>query len=984
MKVWQSFGKTALAALLSVAMLVSACVPVWADTVDDPSALPMRDQYHITNADTSVEMVSDLLYYAELRDDYSATPLYTGEAIRLTPADITASSHPTDGMVEPYGDPAQPALLWGEALSWIEFTVQVPETALYNLEFVYYAYDVSTLDAVRECYIDGAIPYKELSTVQFPWTWNDSAEPSINAVGDEVAASQALVEQWEQRCVYDAEGYYTDPLCLRLEAGEHVLRFGYVQQSIALAQVSLTAPKTYATYEQVAADYARKGYKEAAQPLYFEAEVTSGKNSPSLQRVADYDPRTSPLETGYRRLNIIGSGYWAAGGLSISWDFTVPESGLYRIDMRVQNAATGGLPVYRQIAVDGEVPFEELLAYRFDFNKDWYIETLNKDDVPYLFYFEAGVTHTISMTVMAAEYTDLIVSLNYDSQKLTDYLLKVTMLTGSSPDLNYEYDILLNIPETTTVLQELVDSLRWKVEYLRALANGKNVAVANSLEQIISSLETSLKNPESIPKRLSTLEENQISLSTWYTGLQTMPLSIDYFRLQDSAAPKDDATSRWYEKLWATLQTFFISFTKDYTDIGVQAEGGAKPLSVWASTSTEAAEILRGIMDDTFTPVENVPVNLNLLPAGQLNAGAVNTLMLSMVSGKIPDVVVSVGAATAVEMAIRDAALPLSGMEGFDTFSQEFLSEAFRPLSFNGEVYAIPERADFRLLYYRKDIFAAMGLTPPETWDEFYNVTLQVLNQNQLEAYVPQDLSMFLFQRGGQYFSDNGLTCALDSVAGYDAFEELVELYVNYGVPYTTAFFNRFRTGSIPVGIGGYAEYISLLIGAPELSGKWGIALVPGHRDSEGNLNRSWSGTVTSAALIMADTQMPDEAWAFLKWWMGEETQSRYAREVESRIGLGSRVNTANLKAFKSLSWRTGDVELFTRAWDSVREIPAVLGGTYLTRHVNNAWNRIVVEQRDMTARDSLEEAIEEIKLELKAKQEEYPHLVDTGVNIYE
>ncbi|MBQ8683576.1 MAG: extracellular solute-binding protein [Clostridia bacterium] len=946
----------------------------------------MRDQYQMTNMDTSVDTVSDLLYYAELTEEYSAYPDYGGEPIVLTPLDITASSHPVDGLMQEYGTPTKTALLWGESLTWIEFTVQVPEDALYNLEFIYCAYNVSTLDAVRECYIDGEIPYKELSTIQFPWTWNDSAETSINAVGDEVASSQALIEQWEQRRVYDAEGYYVAPLCLRLKAGKHTLRFGYVQQSIALAQVSLVAPKTYASYADIQAEYEAKGYQEAQQPVYFEAEVTSGKNSPSLQRVADYDPRTSPLETGFRRLNIIGSGYWAAGGLSLSWNFTVPESGLYRIDMRVQNAQTGGLPVYRQIAIDGEVPFKELLAYRFDFNKDWYIETLGKEDVPYLFYFEAGVEHTLSMTVMAAEYTDLIVSLNYDSQKLTDYLLKVTMLTGSSPDLNYEYDILRNIPETPTVLRELVDSLSWKVDTLRQLAGGKNVSVANSLEQIISSLETSLNDPESIPKRLSALEENQIALSTWYTGLQTMPLSIDYFRLQDSNAPQDDATSRWYEKLWATLQTFFISFTKDYTNVGIQAvdEDGIPPLNVWASTSTEAAEILRGIMDDTFTPVNQVEVNLNLLPAGQLNAGAVNTLMLSMVSGRTPDVVLSVTPSTAVEMAIRDAALPLSSMKGFDTFSQQFLSEAFKPLSFNGEVYGIPERADFRLLYYRKDIFAALGLTPPETWEDFYHVTLQVLNQNQLEAYVPQDLSMFLFQQGGKYFSDNGLTCALDSTAGYDAFEELVELYVNYGVPFTTAFFNRFRTGSIPVGIGGYSEYISLLIGAPELSGKWGIALVPGHRDENNVVDRSWSGTVTSASLIMADTEMPEESWAFLQWWMGEETQSRYAREVESRIGLGSRVNTANLKAFQSLSWRTGDMDMFMEAWSSAVEIPGVLGGTYLMRHVNNAWNRIVVEQRDMTARDSLEEAIEEIDRELKAKQHEYPHLVDTGVNIYE
>ena len=976
------FGHKAAAVLLSLTLLLTGQGGGAAEK--DPSELPMRDQYQTDSGDSTDAVVNDLKYYRELADEYAKYSPYTGEDICLDTDAVTGSSVSLEGRIRPFGEPARTALLWDEDIDWVEYTVFVPETALYNLKFDYYAYQVSTLDAVRELYIDGKIPYKELATVDLAWNWTDSAKPTVNALGDEVASSQKLIEKWNSRLLYDQEGYYTEPLTVLLTQGRHTIRMQYVQQGVALAGLSLVAPKTTPSYAEVKKSYAENGYAEVKDSVFFEAEDAAEKNSPNLQRVADYDPRTSPFESGFRRLNTIGNNYWNKGGQSITWEFTVPSTGLYRIDLRVNSSQSNGLPVYRQIAVDGVVPFEELKAYRFAYRTDWYLETLSSEDKePYLFYFEAGKTHRLTMTVMAAEYTDIMLSLGTDAQSFTDYLLKVTMLTGSSPDVNYEYDIEENIPETRQVFGALYASLEGKVVRLRELAGGKNTAAINSMEQILSSLKDCLKDPESIPRRLSTLEENQISLSSWYTVLQSMPLTVDYFEICGRETPVKNVTSRWYEKLWATLQNFMISFTKDYNDVGIQANGETgKTLSVWVSMSTEAAEILRALIDDSFTPSSGVYANVNLLPAGQLSAGAVNSLLLSMVSGKTPDVVLSVTANTAVELAIRDAALPLSDREGFAEFSAQFLPAAFEPLTFNRKVYGIPERTDFRLLFYRKDIFAQLGLTVPDTWEDFYSNTLQVLYQNQLSAYVPQDLSMFLFQLGGRYYTDDGSRTALDSVVGYRAFQELTELYTNYGVPYTTAFFNRFRSGTLPVGIGGYAEYMSLLIGAPELSGKWGIAQVPGHKNGE-TLNRAWSGCLSSASMIMGNTAYPDECWAFLKWWMGEEIQSRYAREVESRIGLGSRVNTANLAAFGDLSWRAGDLSVFRQAWTQAVETPGVLGGSYLTRHLNNAWNRVVVEKQDITPRDSLEEAIEEINKELISKREEYPQLV-TGVNIYD
>lgn len=973
--------------VVTISLILSLLASVIAEA--DPSEQRMRDKYTSASANKKITLISELQTYADLSETYAGYPKYTGQEIKYYADEITFSDGETDDFLVAVGYPERNSFIWDGSVSWIEWEIEIEQTALYNIMFGYHAYDVTALDAVREFYIDGEVPYKELSNIIFRWNWRDSSEPVINQIGDESMPSQKLIEKWVDVVVYDHEGYYPLPLEIYLTAGKHTIRMRYVQQSVALSHIAFTAPATVPEYGEILNGYKQNGYPEANSKIYFEAEKSVfDKNSPNLPRVANYDPKTSPNVAGYRRLNTIGDNYWSKGGQEITWSFTVPEDGLYRIDMRALSSYGGGLPVFRQICIDGKVPFKEFLAYKFDHKKDWSIKTLSdKEGEPFLFYFTAGSEHYLSMKVILSEYSEVIMSLNKNAQILADYLLKVTMLTGTSPDVNYEYEIVRNIPETQETLTGIINNLEDNIAVLLKLSAGKKTPATNSLEQIVAVLRQALSKPERIPRTLNTLIENQTLLSMWYTNLHSMPLSIDYFEITDPGAPEYNVRSKWYEKLVATLQSFIVSFHKDYNSIGIQtgSDGSATPvIDVWVSASTEAAEILRELIDDSFTPQNECLINLNLLPAGQLNAGAVNTLMLSIISDSAPNVALGVSPNTPVELAIRDATAELSSLDGFEDISKQFVKEFFVPMKFNGKIYGLPERTDFRIMFYRKDIFASLGITVPDTWDELYTSTLHTLKQNQLEAYIPQDLNIFLFQRNGRYFTADGLKSAFDTAEGYAAFEEMVELYTNYGIPFTTAFFNRFRIGTIPLGIGGYADYISLLTGAPELAGRWGIAPIPGHVSDDGQINRSWSGSTMSSAMMLANKEYPEESWEFLKWWIGSETQVRYAREIEVKIGLGSRVNTANMIAFKQLEWKSDDLKIITDVLNNVVETPGVLGGPYVSRHINNAWNRIIIDKMNITVKDSFEMAIEEINRELAAKQEEYPRLVGEVDNIYE
>ena len=46
-----------------------------------------------------------------------------------------------------------------------------------------------------------------------------------------------------------------------------------------------------------------------------------------------------------------------------------------------------------------------------------------------------------------------------------------------------------------------------------------------------------------------------------------------------------------------------------------------------------------------------------------------------------------------------------------------------------------------------------------------------------------------------------------------------------------------------------------------------------------------------------------------MKWWLSEEIQTQYGKEMEGLMGEAARYPTANVKAFANLPWPTDDYE---------------------------------------------------------------------------
>ena len=121
--------------------------------------------------------------------------------------------------------------------------------------------------------------------------------------------------------------------------------------------------------------------------------------------------------------------------------------------------------------------------------------------------------------------------------------------------------------------------------------------------------------------------------------------------------------------------------------------------------------------------------------------------------------------------------------------------------------------------------------------------------------------------------------------------------------------------------------------------------------------------------VILKASSKQKEAWQFADWWLSGETQKAYSQEVESRIGTSARWMSSNTEAFCSLPWEKDVIDTVKDSWANMSGIPNVLGGYYTGRHINNAWNRVVID--GMLPRESLERAVSDINKELERKREQ-------------
>ena len=681
------------------------------------------------------------------------------------------------------------------------------------------------------------------------------------------------------------------------------------------------------------------------------------------------DPSVTPNKAGSTIMNIIS---WSKGGDAITYEFYVGKSGLYEIALRLKQDFRDGLPSIRRIEIDGAVPFEELANYSIKNDKKWRTETLsNESDEPYSFYLEEG-KHTLTLMVAQGNFRDLLTKFDEYTTRISNLTRQIRMIVGSNPDINYDYELQNKIPGLIDEINSLSEEFSGMMQTLADLSD-KKVAMYYQLESMIQQLNDMAADPFIIPQKLTDFDEILSTLGTWLTSFAVHPLTLDTVEIYPVGQNATVSNTNIFQKLWVGIVQFIYSFTKDYNSINSFISEDVQitdTLDVWIGRGNTWAELIKRMSDEDFTAKTGISIDMNILPAGQLAAGGTNALMLAIASGNTPDVCLSTTASSVGEFALRNALADLTQFSDFNEVKSRFVDSLFIPMAIGDSVYGLPETMNFSVMMYRKDILSELGLGLPNTWDELYNHIIPVLSQNNMQFYIATGkYETFLFQHGGQVFTDDLKYSGLSSPEAYQAFLEYCNLFTLYGVPVSANFYNRFRSGEMPIGIVDFTTYMTVRAAAVELQGRWGIALIPGIKKENGEIDRSDIGLSAESVIIMNNSEKKQESWEFLKWWTSAETQSQYGFEIEALMGETSRWNTANMESFSLMPWSSEDLKVIEQSWEWNRSAPVVLGGYFNTRHITNAFNRVVVS--GINPRDSLEEAVKDINAELRRRRKE-------------
>lgn len=881
-------------------------------------------------------------------------------------------------------------LLWNQDESWVEWEVTVPETGYYQISIDYYMPPGKKSAGERDLMIDGEYPFREAKRLTFQRMWRDAAPPRKDSRGNDIRPGQVEVFGWQTVSLEDSRRLVLEPLRFYLTAGTHRLRMGALREPMMIAGITVHSPQVLSTYEEKLAEWKAAGFQPARSLVKVQGEEAALKSQQTLRREYTSDPLQEPPAKGKIILNSFGAWRWRFAGDWAEWVFDVPEDGLYELDLKVWQGWEDGLPVYRRLFIDGQIPFQEANSIPIPFNRKqqiWRVGAVKEDDEPYLFALTKG-RHVLRLEVSVGPLAETVRTIEEVSQRLSVFNREVVMVTGPQPDPNFEYRIETIIPDLIDRLNATAALLENEIEYMTK-AVGRRPAAANTLAMVADQLRAMAQNPDMItkPGGIKSFGDNQTSLSQWSLSLQNKPLEVDWVAFAPPGQKWPRAGANALDTGKRTASDLIASFGKDYGQIG-DAYEGQEALKVWVGRGREWAEIIKQMADDDFTPKTGIPVNINILPAGAVGIGGLNVMLLAAVTGDTPDVALGAASNLPVEFAMRGQMTALDEFPDYEEVRQRFRPGALIPFYYQGHVYGLPEQQDFQMLFYRIDVLQILGLKVPNTWQEVYEM-IPDLQANGLDFFYPSPLSVgdiggftpFLYQLGGDYYTPDGLKSALYTPEAQAAFKEWTELWTNYKVPMQADFYNRMRTGLMPIGVAGYGLYTQLATAAPELAGWWGMAPLPGHvRD--GQIDRTTAGGSLAAIIFkIEDPERRQQAWEFVKWWTSEETQMRFGNEVEGLLGAGARWNTANVEAMKGLPWPNKDLRAILEQWSWLKEVPVVLGGYFTGRHVSNAWNRTVISGE--LPRESLELAIKDIDRELLAKQQEFGMTAETAKQLY-
>lgn len=956
-----------IASALALALCASASVPAFADseaaddstlgtqaTADD-SATGDGSSAATTGTD-SIRQTSYTNYVKKYAD--AARPDQTVEVLGkdYDPASVT-DAQITVTTVDGENDVMQ----WANQEGSVSWTVNIPETGVYNIKMIYEALESNTNDVEFSLLIDGESPYATASRITLSKRWINESEIKQDSRQNDIRPGQISTPCWQETPLEDIDGLFNEPLEFYMEAGEHTITFESEKAEFAVKSF------TFYQYEAPAAYTAPSDSdltQAQGQKITLEGETAAYKSSRTLYPTSDKSSYltssangSSPTKTRY---NTIGSGSWSQSTQTVTWEFNVDKAGYYKIGIRGRQDQMRGMYSNRRLYVNGEVPCLEANQIKFYYDTDWSITTPkseNGDDL--YFYLQAG-TNTISLEAVPGEIGEIMGNLDELVYNINSYYRQIRQITGPDPDEYNNYMIDTAIPSIVPDFKEYAQTLRDKKAEIEKLS-GSGGTEAETLEKMAIVLDKCINKPDLIPEMMSQIKDNITSVSSFVNQYREQPLEVDMIEVATSDQDFTSCDKSFFGSLGFGFKGFIGSFFEDYNALSDEDESA---MECWVMLGRDNAEALQQLISSEYNPTAKTKINLKLVQGGIVEA---------TFAGKGPDLALFMGGDFPIQLAARGVLTDLTTFSDFDEVKTRFADDATVLYQYNGGTYGLPCDQTFPMLFYRSDILSEYGIDPAtdlNTWDGLLNC-LPTLQRNYLEVglILPvmtstggttqvsaitepgNTFAMLLLQQGLNYYNEEQTKTTFDTQEAVNAFDTWTKFYTTYSFQQTYDAFTRFRTGDMPVVIQNYTFYNQLSVAAPEIKGCWGFQPVPGTVQEDGTINHA-ANSNGSGAIIFTKAADQEGAWDFIKWFTSTDAQVKYGNNIESILGTMGRYATANEEALQQLSWTTSEVNLLLDQLNSQVEIPIIPASYGVTRNVMNAF-RAVVNDYD-NARDTL------------------------------
>lgn len=845
--------------------------------------------------------------------------------------------------------------LFNDDIQTLSMTLQMNDTARYEIDLDekgLYDFALETLVAsatlnnlTLSVKINDTYLYDDHRTIDIPLTWMDESKDfQVDRYGDQVLPNQITDTNWRVVSLYNNTYVSVQPLRFSLNEGVNKIEITNMTSTpVTVGNLHVNAPKALVTY---ASYRAGKPATEVKDQIIVNAIDYTSKNSSFAHAMSLNDPTAQPFDAIYKKLNVIDGTSWDLPGQAITYQITVPENGNYHLAFHYQNMKHD-YSVFRSIYLNDEILFDALNAYEFKFtgSQKWAYETLqNQQGEPYLFYLTAG-THTLTMRAESEPLEQALRYLQLVIDHINKFSLDIRKIAGKEVDRDRTWRFTDYIPQTPDYLDAYETLLKAALTELAPYApNRANSTTLSYIQKALYKLSLIQENPDKVPLYLEDLSGGTGSIAQYLGDSLTMvkeqPLFLNQLVVfNDVKLPR--ANANWFEKAWAGIKAFVASFTSDKYKMTYDPD----VIDVWVNRPITYVDMMQKMADQTFTPDTGIQVKISVMPDP-------NKLVMASAANQQPDVALGLASYMPYDLAIRGAAYDLSSFSDYWQFASQFAPGAFVPYILNDKSYALPETLDFNVVMYRTDIFEALDFMVPDSWAEVIDI-LPELQQYGMNFYHPiaggvaikwfYQTSGFIYQYGGSLYAETGVKSNINSTQAIAGLTFLNQLFTNYSLPeQVPSFYNSFRYATLPIGIADFGTYLLIKNAAPELAGLWDIAPYPSV-EVDGEINRHYIANGTSG-VILSSTEQPDESWAFLKWWMSVDTQSKFAFNLQSTYGPTYAWLSGNIDAFRASPFPEKDKMIILDQIEWLVDVPRTPGQYMLERSLSDIWNTAVYD----------------------------------------